>query len=215
MAFAPYLCHSVLGHDRDKLRSQRNAGISSSLKFVNVVYITTARYNLEVFWCDTLADGRRVLSAHPSVMCDSAQHILYMCLGILGTLVYTLGLPVVVGLSQFYMHRHRLHTDRNWILMFGWSYCAFEAHTFYYGFLTIIRRMLFVLISQVAREPRWQSTFSILLLGLMVCVHLKQEPYKDYCHDVLELFLLITLCAFAVKNTPTHVSKYKSEHMSV
>ena len=181
------------------LRSKRNRGVASFLKFLNIVYLAVSRYCLMVFSCSTLADGSRVLSVYPSLSCDSAQYKVYMGLAIAGTIIYTAGFPAVVGAAVFYMHRHRLHTNKDFIEILGWVYCPYEAKAFFYGeqmsifgcicsffhwtalclpgIIQILCRTCFLLLAQL-RQPEWQSLCTIVLVFVYVCGHVKQEPYK-------------------------------------
>ena len=51
----------------------------------------------------------------------------------------------------------------------------FEANSFYYGVLTIFRRMIFMVISRIP-NMMWQSTLSIVLVMCYFALNLKVEP---------------------------------------
>lgn len=158
--------------------------ISSTLKTLNIVYLTAAVYSTAVFSCVTLSDGRRVLAVFPDELCNSSMHNLYMVLGVLGIIFYMLGCPIpllghrtrakiyttvlflewppqnnvrfpaLVFVALVWMRRKRLQTNRDFLEMFGWIYRDYESRVFYYGLLNILRRLVFVLIYNVP-SPRY------------------------------------------------------------
>ena len=124
IAFVPYLMRLGCGKvEPGELLEMRNDAIASSLGFINVTYLTVSQYSLSAFRCITLANGDRVLDVYPSIICGTLQHTVYMALGCVGTICYLVGFPVLVGACILHMHRRRLHTDQNWVAMFGWV-CA-------------------------------------------------------------------------------------------
>ena len=80
LAFAPYLTRLAWNKIRpgkyteSDVRNTRNRAIASSLKFLNVVYLTVSRYCTLVFRCTALANGQSVLAAYPAMTCGSFKH---------------------------------------------------------------------------------------------------------------------------------------------
>jgi hypothetical protein len=173
--------------------------ISGPLKFLSVVYLTVSRYSTSVFRCVALSDGTLVLQAYPGMQCNTTQHLWYYACGVIGIVVYTIGFPLGLGVVLVYMHLHGRRTDELYLKTVGWVYEPFEAHVFFYGVLTILRRTIFVIISQIS-DPLWQSVISICTVTIFGAFHLKTEPYKDYMLDQLDFVLLSCLTVVAVSS---------------
>ena len=56
-----------IGLQEMQLRKMCNHAIASTLKFLNVIYLTTCNYSTAVFECIGLADGSSVLQAYPGI----------------------------------------------------------------------------------------------------------------------------------------------------
>ena len=121
-----------------------------------MTYLTVSIYSTSVFRCIDLADGTRVLYRYNSMQCNTAEHMVYMALGLFGTAFYMVGFPFLVALVLWNMYRRNLRTDPDFIEAFGFVYTPFEASVFYYGELLILRRTLFVAIFHVP-YPLWQA----------------------------------------------------------
>lgn len=89
-----------------------------------------------------------------------------------------IGLPLLVGAAMFRMDRAGAHSDPNYVQSFGWVYGACEAHVFYYGWFSILRRTAFVLIGKCLDDPLAQSTAAIVLVSGLWVAHVKLEPFK-------------------------------------
>jgi hypothetical protein len=89
-----------------------------------------------------------------------------------------IGLPLLVGIVLWRMDRAGAHSDADYVQSFGWIYGACEAHVFYYGWFSILRRTAFVLIGKLLDNPLAQSTCATVLLAAIWLFHVKLEPYK-------------------------------------
>jgi hypothetical protein len=105
------------------------------------------------------------------------------------------GFPVLVGVMLWRMNRAGTHHEPDNVAAFGWIYGACEADMFYYGWLSILRRTLFVIIARLP-DTLAQSTVSVVLVAGLWLAHSKCEPYKDYFLDLLDMVLLG--CLFTV-----------------
>jgi hypothetical protein len=129
------------------------------------VYLAVSRYSTSVFRCKELENGQRVLAAYPGIVCDSPEHSIYFGFGVVGIIVYMVGYPLLVGLMLWRIQKKKLRTDTGSIASFGWVwfcnsplcranglssqvssllwvgqvYGSFEAESYYYGLLTILR----------------------------------------------------------------------------
>jgi hypothetical protein len=84
-----------------------------------------------------------------------------------------IGLPLLVGIVLWRMDRAGAHSDVDYVQSFGWIYGACEAHVFYYGWFSILRRTAFVLIGKLLDNPLAQSTCATVLLTALWLFHLR------------------------------------------
>ena len=84
-----------------------------------------------------------------------------------------IGLPLLVGIVLWRMDRAGAHSDVDYVQSFGWIYGACEAHVFYYGWFSILRRTAFVLIGNILDDPLAQSTCATVLLTALWLFHLR------------------------------------------
>ncbi len=107
------------------------------------------------------------------------------------------GFPILVGVVLWRINRAGTHAQADNVEAFGWIYGACEADVFYYGWLSILRRTLFVIIARLP-DTLAQSTISVILVAGLWLFHVKLEPYKDYFLDLLDMVLLGCLFTVAV-----------------
>jgi hypothetical protein len=98
----------------------RLGDIEESAQCFVQVYLTAARYSTSVFRCTELEDGQSVLWVYPGMICGSPEHGWYVAFGAVGTLVYMVGYPLLVGVALWRINGKNLRTNTDCIATFGW-----------------------------------------------------------------------------------------------
>ena len=75
---------------------------------------------------------RLVLRAYPEMACWVGEHWTFVAIGVLGIVLYVVGLPVAITLILNYIGRNQLHTDRNTMLAFGCMYSKYRVSAWRY-----------------------------------------------------------------------------------
>jgi hypothetical protein len=185
-----------------KIRRQRvHELISRQLQFMSVMYLTVCRYAFSPFLCLELEDGGSVLRDYPGQSCDDSGLLRYRIGGAIAILVYAVGFPFGLAAALANMKFKQLSTSPDYIAAFGWLYTMYEAKSFYYGLLTILRRTLFAIIA-IVPDQQWQSMLAVFAIMFFLVYHVKLEPYNDFLLDRLDYFFLSCLWVRVVHHSP-------------
>ena len=111
------------------------------------------KYSLAIFFCTELPSvpmdefnainpstdkpqqhPRLVLSAYPELGCWEGDHWAFVTIGVLGVLVYLVGMPLAIHVILNYVNgnEHHMHTDRKTMLAFGVLYSKYRVSAWRY-----------------------------------------------------------------------------------
>jgi hypothetical protein len=79
---------------RQELADLYDDSVATFTSFLNVIYHTLTAKCLEVFMCNTFADGSQFLITSPTIQCWDRTHIAYIALAVIFFILYTIGIPL-------------------------------------------------------------------------------------------------------------------------
>uniref|UniRef100_A0A061S044 Metabotropic glutamate receptor 2/3 n=1 Tax=Tetraselmis sp. GSL018 TaxID=582737 RepID=A0A061S044_9CHLO len=185
---------------REGIEAKKDSAWATVASFVNVIYHTLTLKCLEVFRCEELPDGSSFLSRAPGVECGTAYHRIYMAMGVLGLVVYSVGIPLAFMVILEYGRVHDLFSQERFSSRFGWLYLRYEKDWYFWELVIMARRVLLVAILVFA--PHLPSV-QILLGNAVICMaiagHFYARPFIRRSTDQLEMVSVAAL--FGVLST--------------
>lgn len=178
--------------DKDALQQKWDVTIARFLASVDVTYVTIAKYCMDVFKCETIADVS-VLREDPNVLCNTEEHKILIVLASFGLIFYVLGYPVYVVWKLLDLGKERSFSNATHLRRYGFIYDKFELDYYYTPALIIIRKLLFVSILVYVNNPAFQVGALAVIITVSLMIHVYTAPYMDTYLDVLFSFLLVAL----------------------
>ncbi|KNC55950.1 uncharacterized protein AMSG_11426 [Thecamonas trahens ATCC 50062] len=156
-----------------------------------LLYIPMAKATLVLFDCTQLPNGTWVVDADPSVACFDSKWFAVLPVGIIGVVMYVLGLPSFVFVALF-RSRGRLQTSEC-MARYGPLYKAFRLEYWYGGVGELGKRLVIVTIATFASRHQLVQLGGLVALLVFAIVFVKQNaPYVVPLHN--EVDAQISLC---------------------
>eukprot|EP00948_MAST-09A_sp_MAST-9A-sp1_P004305 g4305.t1 len=162
----------------------------STIVILMTLHPTLVKQVLGFFQCTKLVIDKTYLIADVDIQCRSSTHFaLVFMLGVPALIVYTLGIPVVAGMSLF-MNRHNLR-DSNIRKTFGFLYSNYEEKHYYWELVIILRLVAMAGVSVLFEgNPTMQATLGAQVLFLAMFLHMVCRPFEDDMLDTVETYSL-------------------------
>lgn len=164
--------------------------IAASMAVVSVSYVALASYSVNAFVCTDIS-GVSVLAADPSQPCSGSDYATILGLGITGTIVYVIGLPVYLACVMYRLYRTKTLEARRNMTRFGWMYEAYKIRWFYFALVDLVHRGAFIIFVAVLNDPAIEvlaaGTFT---LAVLVAVN----AARPYVADIFTVAHSLVLC---------------------
>ena len=135
-------------------------------------------------------EGTQFLAAKPEIECWSQDHQNLIIVATFGTLVYSIGLPLLVGMYLLRIHLMQRHTDPQMLAFFGFLYNKYEPHAYHYELILIIRRFSFGFISVFENSPQIQC---LVAQGCLIFQFVVHTYYQVPPNIIRNLFVATSL----------------------
>ena len=177
----------------------RRVALFLSVSFGALFYVPLSRASFELFDCSKL-NGRYVLDADLSVVCFDSSWWALFPFGLLGLLVYVIGIPLVMSYSLWKVR------DTLWMpetmRVYGLMYRLFRRDFYFTGIVLLGKRLVIVVLVVFL-----SSSVTLLIASLLVVVvasmalHNHFAVYYFTLYDLIEqrlnaCVLGVLLCAF-------------------
>lgn len=187
--------------DDDQGRNQRmlrRSQLSKLLCFsVFLMYPTVSSTVLSVFECKQV-DGVRYLVSDFSIICGDPLWQQYFPYTIVMTIVYPIGVPVVL-FSLLFFQRKQLYKNEHVARSLGFLYQAYRADMWYFELLDIMHKLILTSILRFL-PPDTMLPFGMVVSAGYTAALLVMCPYIRKSYDLLvlltqvEVFLLMLVC---------------------
>ena len=175
-----------------------------------VAYIPLARATLSLFDCTRLPGGGPLrLDTDPSIPCGNSTWWAFFPVGLLGTGVYVMGIPLGV-LYVLRKHRRTLF-DPHTFARFGILYRLFT-HRAYWGEVGNLGRRLCIVVAAVFLSQRQILQIALLVITLLssLVFLLTKRPYYYPLYNQVDAALTTLLTALAFFGGASHAERSQS-----
>eukprot|EP00736_Rhodelphis_marinus_P000467 Rmarinus@m.7904 len=171
-------------------------GVNNWLTLLNITYHTATQKVLKVFVCIPYG-GETWLLHDPDIACWSDEHASIIAVGVLGLLMFSVGLPVL----YFFILRNGLQkgwlSEESYLVKFRFLYARYQSDFFWWQMVFTSRRFLFSAITVLL----WQVPIVQVGLGLLVIIsnlalHYYSKPFLKKRLNILEDVCLYSLFIF-------------------
>ncbi|ORZ40913.1 hypothetical protein BCR44DRAFT_1509280 [Catenaria anguillulae PL171] len=154
-------------------------------------YLIVTPVILNLLYCIPVGK-QHVLTAAPSVICGSPEHIPYQVFGWIMLVVYVLGVPIGFAYLLRYTRR-RLIVDPSYPLLRD-QYCLFQPHLWFYELVQTIKKLALALLDVTFANRETERSMSLLFyFGISFCLQYCIHPFNSTMLNLSEDYLLLTL----------------------
>jgi len=160
-------------------------------------YLILVNKSLEAFDCTLNIDGSSTLDADPNLNCYggtsdflfvSPAYIRIYKLGIVCTIVYIIIIPSLLFILLYRSRKTLSSADT--ISTVGFLYCKFQHQYYYWEFIILTRKLLFIIaVLFFSAYQVVQTTGAIFVLFVALLLQ-DFRPYKRASHNLVEKILL-------------------------
>lgn len=174
-----------------------------------LVYITLSRWALLLFDCSEQPDGRRYLDADLGVECYTSMWWRLAGLGLVGVVVYVIGIPAYLGWT-LYTIRDSLH-DTEVAVRYAPLYSLFRAAYPWWQVVLSGKRLVIVTVLLFASQRPFVMVSTLFFVFLTSTLyHLVWRPYFFEIHTNLEASVDLVLVVVTFLGFAFHTNSFDS-----
>eukprot|EP00736_Rhodelphis_marinus_P001987 Rmarinus@m.27060 len=158
------------------------------LFMLNQTYMMVSTKSIEVQNCkEYTADGDSFVMAFASEDCSGSRYTALQSVGVLGILVYLLGIPLGF-LYLLFVYGKDKRDDYRFTTAFGFFYTRFRDDCYWWEFVTLSRKVMFSAVKLI-RNEELQVFAGVFVIAVNLTLHVYMMPFKRVLYNMVELCL--------------------------